>query len=358
MEPSASPDEYHYILGDYVATGGEDALYRASLLSQACIESGLGPEDIVALHFEALERILAARSPMERLRCASEAQQFLLEVMIAYGVRYREYLDLRLKESLQNAEARGALERERSLDAERLERERADMLAVIAHELRTPLTAALGQLDLAERFLQKGSTEQVRPLLGSAREALQRLSRLSADLVEATHGGAPALNPAPLRLQEVVAQACAWAAPAATEQGVTLVRDGHEADVSVVADCDALLSVLGNLLSNAIRYTPSGGKVMVRYGRETDHVWLEVQDTGLGMTPEVQARVFEKFYRGQEARALEPKGLGLGLSLVAQLVTAHRGEIQVQSQFGHGSAFRVVLPLPRGAAEGSHDGTR
>jgi two-component system OmpR family sensor kinase len=76
------------------------------------------------------------------------------------------------------------------------------------------------------------------------------------------------------------------------------------------------------------------------------------------MTPEVQARVFEKFYRGQEARALEPKGLGLGLSLVAQLVAAHGGEIQVQSQFGHGSAFRVVLPLQRDTAEGSDDGTR
>jgi signal transduction histidine kinase len=138
--------------------------------------------------------------------------------------------------------------------------------------------------------------------------------------------------------------------------------------VLVRGDADALLSVLGNLLSNAVRYTSPGGRVVVHHGLLTDDTgrwgWMEVKDTGIGMTPEVQSRIFEKFYRAPEAALQEGagSGLGLGLALVQQFVAAHEGRIEVRSVPGEGSTFRVHLradeaqPTTDGASapDGSH----
>src|SRR5215216_740465 len=90
-------ETYAEILHDYLREHGEEALYRVSLLSQTLIEGGLGPEDIIALHFESLEQVTEGLSHREQLRAASDAQQFLLEVMIAYGVRFKEYLEMKLQ---------------------------------------------------------------------------------------------------------------------------------------------------------------------------------------------------------------------------------------------------------------------
>ena len=171
-----------------------------------------------------------------------------------------------------------------------------------------------------------------------------------------SRGAAPDLRFERQPLAETTAQACAWAASAAREKGVTLVAEPSAADVEVLADSDALLSVLGNLLSNAVRYTPSGGRVTVRYGRTDELAWVEVADTGIGMTEEVRGRIFEKFYRGPEARSVEAQGLGLGLALVHQLVTAHGGQIEVESAPGQGSTFRVLLPLRPPGERGEEHG--
>src|ERR671929_795823 len=172
---------YEAALRDYLRTRNEAALFQASLLSQHFVESGLGPDDIIALHFEALEVVLGELTPREQTRTVSDAHQFLLEVMIAYGVRYKEYLELKLRESIREAEVRAELEQQRAREAERAEQERGELLAGIAHELRTPITAAKGNLELAVRSLSRGQTETLVPLLGSTREAIDRLSRLTGD---------------------------------------------------------------------------------------------------------------------------------------------------------------------------------
>jgi signal transduction histidine kinase len=346
---SVPSDAYERILAEYLSSRGEEALYQASLLSVMCIQDGLGPEDIIALHFDCLERLVQVYRPVDRARANADGQQFLLEMMIAYGVRYREHLEMKLAESQRDAEARSARDSERALDTQRLERERADILATIAHELRTPLTAAMGQLALATRRLDGGQVEQVPPLLGSAQQALQRLSRLSADLAEVSRGEAPLLQPALHTLDELIDQACAWAQPSAAEKRIVLVRATDHPGPEVRVDPDAVLSILGNLLSNAIRYTPEGGQVVVRQDSDASSVRVEVQDSGIGIPPEVRERIFERFYRGPEARTMEAQGLGLGLSLVQQLVLAHGGRVEVDSEMGRGSIFRVLFP--RGAPD-------
>lgn len=120
----------------------------------------------------------------------------------------------------------------------------------------------------------------------------------------------------------------------------------EEADdqVAVFADYDELLIVLNNLLSNAIRYTPEGGKVSLRPFAEANFVVFEMKDTGIGIAPEHQARIFERFYRVDRARSRELGGTGLGLSIVKHLTQALGGTVHLTSKIGQGSSFRVKLP--------------
>lgn len=338
-----SADDYRPTLARYLLQRGEEPLYRAMLLSESFIESGLGPEDIIALHMESLEQIFQGMSHREQIRASSDAHQFLLEMMIAYGVRYKEYLELKLRERLRDAESQAARAWERTLEAERLQREKGEILGVIAHELRTPITVAKGQIDLAARSLARGQVEQIPGQLGAARQALDRLSRLSGDLVEASRGAVPALECSPQRLDAIITQATDWVRPSAASKGLSLVVEAGE-ELVVYGNTDALLSVLGNLLSNAVRYTPAGGQITVRAGSDGERAWVEVSDTGIGMSPDVQARIFEKFFRAPQARQVEAQGLGLGLSLVRQMVEAQHGQVEVDSMPGEGSTFRVFIP--------------
>lgn len=341
-------EAYADALAEYCRNRSEAALYRASLVSQTFVESGLGPEDIIALHCEALEGILAGRSARDQVQATGDSHQFLLEVMIAYGVKYKDFLELRLSQSLHEAETRSERDRERIQEAERIGREKDEILAVIAHELRTPLSAARGSVDLAVRSLTRGRTDRLEPLLGTTRQALDRLSRLTGDLVEASRGSPPALDRRPHALEKIVEQAFSWAQPAALAKGVALHAQDANATIPVIASGDALLSVFGNILSNAVRYTPVGGNVNVRQGVEGNWAWVEIEDTGIGMPADVLSRIFDKFYRGPEARMIESQGLGLGLTLVQQFVSAHAGRLEVESAAGSGSKFKVWLPLAEG----------
>jgi signal transduction histidine kinase len=341
---SPGAESYGAILAEYLEHHSEHALYRASDLSRELVQAGLGPEDIIALHMEMLEQLTAELPLREQVRAGSDGHQFLLEVMIAYGVYYKEYLELRLADTLREADARLALAHEHSQELERIGREKEEILSVIAHELRTPLTAVQMNISLLERTLLSKRSDEAPRYLAPAREAIERLSRLTGDLVEASRNAPPTLVFSPIDLRPVVAQACRWVQPTAEAKPITLTIPPGDQPVPVYGNADALLSVVGNLLANAVRYTPAGGSVTVEQGGDSAEAWVVVRDTGLGMSPETQAAMFDKFYRGSEARQAEPRGLGLGLTLVQQLVTAHAGRIEVTSAPGKGSTFRVVLP--------------
>jgi signal transduction histidine kinase len=342
-DPPSSVESYAEILDSYFTSRAEEALYRASLLSQKFIEEGLGPEEIIAVHAEAVELATRGLGYRARARASTDALQFLLEMMIAYGVQYRAYLDLRLREREHETEARLALERQRVVDAEQSERDKEEILATISHELRTPITAAIGNIDLARRSLDRQQLERLPRQLTSARDALGRLSRLTDDLIGASRDGLPTLALQLIDAGEVLRQACAWARPMADEKQITLDLSAIGA-VDAVGDSDALLTVFGNLLSNAIRYTPSGGQIEVRSGIDDSWAWFSVTDSGIGMTPETKARIFEKFYRAPDVKRDEPRGLGLGLAITQRLVAAHGGHLDVESTLGRGSTFRVRLP--------------
>lgn len=338
-------ESYPAVLGEYIHEHSESSLYRASVLSQIFVENGMGPDEIIAFHFEALEQVMKGASHREQARAIADAHQFLLEVMIAYGVRFKEYLELKVRDSIREAELRANVDRQRALEAQQAERQKSEIMAMISHELRTPLTAAKGNIDIAVYSMNRGQVERVVPLLGNAQEALERLSRLTADLVEASRGEPPKLEFAEVDLNAVVDQACRWVHAAAASKNIFLKVEKADGPVPVRANTDAMLSALGNLLSNAVRYTPNGGEIAVRMRNGDGQAAIEVQDNGIGMTPEVQERIFERFYRGPQARSVDGRGLGLGLALALDMVRAHEGRLEVESVPGDGSTFRIVLPL-------------
>jgi signal transduction histidine kinase len=276
--------------------------------------------------------------------------------MIAYGVQYRRYLDMRLTERDRAAAAESELARQRASDAEHASREKTEFLAVVAHELRTPLTVAKGNVDLAINQADRQRWDRLPRALGSARDAIQRLVRLSDELVEVSRGEARPLELVPLDVGAVTMQACEWAQIDAGRKSVDLTWHSSAEGQIVLGDRDALLMIFGNLLSNAVRYTDPGGRVDVRTISADGTYLIEVVDTGIGMTPEVVERIFDDFFRAEEARNHDSNGLGLGLALAHRLVIAHGGRLEVESEHGRGSTFRVILPANLVAASGSNNG--
>lgn len=354
---AAGTDVYTSTLTEYLRARSESALYHASLLGQQFVEQGLGPDDIVALHGEALDQAMRGIPPRLTAVVAVDGLQFLLEVMIAFGVHHRHYLELRLAERSQQAELALARERQRAEDAARADQDKATLLATISHELRTPITAVRGSLQMIDRFVARGQVELLGQVVSQALVGVDRLVRLGDALVAASRGEAQELALTVRDLVPTLRQACAWIEAAATSKGLALSCAGPPGPLLVAADADALLSVFSNLLANASRYTPAGGQVALTWGHsdETASAWVEVRDTGIGMSPATQAHIFERFYRAPEAPAVEASGLGLGLALVHQLVQAHGGTVTVTSAVGAGSTFRVLLPLADAEREESTD---
>jgi signal transduction histidine kinase len=347
-------DVYARALTAYCRTRAASALAEAERLAAAFAAEGVGPDTIVEVHLESLVAAMDVLPARQRAQGSLASHQFLLEVVMGYGALVREQLD-RLETTsgrrVRRAEKSAARDRARAETSERIGQDQSDALASVAHEMAQPLVALDGNLQLAERALARGEGKRVGPRIGRSREALSRLAGLIADLHRSARGEAWELETEPVDLAEVVEQAVEAARGAAAEKEISLTRAGLAGAPHLVdGDADALLSVVGNLLSNAIRYTPAGGRVAVHQLLEGDRLLTEVRDTGIGIAPELQARIFERLYRAPEARAMVAQGLGVGLALARRLVLAHGGTIEVESEPGRGSTFRLVLPVASMAA--------
>ena len=225
-----------------------------------------------------------------------------------------------------------------------LERERA-FLADAAHELRTPLTA----LDLQAQTVVEAREEDRAAALGDLRSGVARVARLVEQLLALAreqHGASAA--PVPLDLDELVRRTVADFVPLAEAAGIDLGIEAAEA-VRVSGDADALRRLLGNLLDNAVRYTPAGGRVDVTVGREAGvppRAVVTVTDTGPGISPDERERVFARFHR---VPGTAGTGSGLGLALVRSIAARHDGAVALEDGPG-GRGLRAVLRLPAVAA--------
>ncbi|MGB2711617.1 MAG: ATP-binding protein, partial [Conexibacter sp.] len=235
----------------------------------------------------------------------------------------------------------------REVTAEReAEHAKEDFFALVSHELRTPLTAILGYVELVlGDDAEPLPAEHERHLAVVERNA-RRLLRLVGDLLFAAQveNGSLLLEPDSVDLAQVVQEAVELARPRAEATSTTLT-----AEVVAVPPClgdrDRLAQVLDNLLSNALKFTPAGGNVAVRLAREQDGVRVEVRDSGVGIPAEELPRLYDRFYRAQNANARAVPGLGLGLMIVHAIVEGHGGTIAVHSDIGAGTTVVVQLPL-------------
>jgi signal transduction histidine kinase len=222
---------------------------------------------------------------------------------------------------------------------ERLFHARQRFLADVSHELRTPLTTIRGNVDLMRRI---GEADP--EILDVVQEELERMTRLVGDLMllaRADTGGLP-IQRQSVELDTLFLDVYRQVRSIDHDVQITV----EEVDqVGVLGDSDRLKQLILNLVDNAIKYTPPGGKVMMSLSKEDGRSELVVKDTGIGIPAEDLPHIFDRFYRVDKARTRVQGGSGLGLSIAKWIVEAHNGRIEVESEVGKGTTFRVYLPV-------------
>jgi PAS domain S-box-containing protein len=290
---------------------------------------------------------------------------------IARDITDRKLSEMALREARKVAEAATA-EKERLLTSERIARAEAErasrmkdeFLANLSHELRTPLNAVLGWASVL-RASHRQDLE-----LAQGLEAIDRNARVQAqiidDLLDMSRiiSGKVRLDVQPLDLPSVVLEAIETMRVAASTKGVRLQTVLDPLNASVSGDPNRLQQVFWNLLSNAIKFTPKGGRVQVVLERVDSHVEVSVIDTGEGIAPEFLPYIFNRFEQADASTTRRHGGLGLGLSIVKNLVELHGGSVRAKSGgIGKGATFIVSLPLkifhpPPDEGEGEHPRAR
>ena len=249
------------------------------------------------------------------------------------------------------------------LDGERRQAEEAlrakrELIANVSHELRTPLASIRAH---AESLLMRSGEADVRQrteALGIVHRETEHLGRLIDDLfmLSTAEAGALRLTIRDVDVGEVVDGVVQGFEPLARQGRVSLLHAPAPALPPVRADRERLVQLLGNLVRNALRFTLEGGLVSLRAEQAGDAVRVTVEDTGLGIPPDRLPHLFERFYRGDEARDRPSGGAGLGLAIVRELVEAMGGTIGVDSVVGEGSRFWFTLPVASSPVASSPDG--
>jgi signal transduction histidine kinase len=222
---------------------------------------------------------------------------------------------------------------------------KGDFLATMSHELRTPLNSILGfsEVLLTGNHLDEKQQRWVQNIQTSG----GRLLNLINDILDLAkiEAGKMKVRPEEFGIQDVCEGMLNMFRPLAEKKNIDLRGQVDPRIPTVWQDVNKLQQILSNLLSNAIKFTPEGGRVLVKAEAEPSHVIITVTDTGVGIAPEEQELVFEKFRQSGNPLTREHAGTGLGLSIVRELTKLLGGEVTLQSELGRGSTFRIRLPL-------------
>ena len=226
-----------------------------------------------------------------------------------------------------------------SADLAQASRLRQQMTADIAHDLRTPLSVILGYSEA----LQDGKLPGTPETFGAMHRQAQHLNRLIDDLrtLSLADAGQLSLQRRPVQARALLEHTALANLPAAESRGIRLEVAGEEATVSV--DPDRLVQVLGNLVSNALRHTPDGGRIVLSSGRARSGIFLSVADSGPGIPPDDLPHIFDRFYRGDKARP-DDGASGLGLAIARSLVEVHGGQLTAANDPQGGARFTILLP--------------
>lgn len=237
-------------------------------------------------------------------------------------------------------------ERAERIALERQAKERSEFIAAISHELKTPLTSIIASGDLLSEEIQGEEQEPQRRLIQNIVHSAHSLLARLDELLDADKKGVrrPRLQLKPLDIKFLLEDVKARVSPIAKSKEQSLTLDLPDSLPIAAADAQQLEQVLLNLLTNASKFTPEGGSIILRAKKRKADLVVEVQDSGIGIPKEEQARLFQPYSRVESDRQSYP-GLGLGLALAKQIVELHGGKIWVESELGKGSTFAFSLPL-------------
>jgi signal transduction histidine kinase len=226
-----------------------------------------------------------------------------------------------------------------------LDKEKTDFMHLVTHELRSPLTGMRSILQTFLSMYMGPLSEEQRALLTRADARAEAMIALVNDLLRLAHARAETPpEKVGFDLGEEVHSVCEFSRPQAEEAKIVLAVVVPSEPLLIVADRDDIHFVVTNLLSNALKYTPEGGRVEVALARTDAYATIAVRDTGIGIPAGELAKIFTEFFRGSNAKKRKTAGTGLGLAILKRLVDAHGGTVEVASVEGEGSTFTVRLP--------------
>ncbi|MCR4438794.1 MAG: response regulator [bacterium] len=231
-------------------------------------------------------------------------------------------------------------------EQKRIEKSKSDFVRMVAHELKAPIGAIEGYLNLILDGMVKGDQARQRQILERCRDRAAALLSLIRDLLDlsAIEAGKVAQEMAPVEVDKILKEVVELMGSEARAQEVTLKLSTAERLPKVVGDREDLMRVFTNLVSNAIKYNRPGGEVTVSASSQDSYLVVAVKDTGFGIPPEEQSRIFDEFYRVKTEHTRKICGTGLGLAIAKRIVECHRGYIEVESEVDRGSTFAVHLP--------------
>ncbi|HUX77875.1 MAG TPA: ATP-binding protein [Anaerolineae bacterium] len=295
-------------------------------------QSGLEVRSLLAVPLQIKDRCIGVVEAVNK----QGGQQFIQE-----DVETLMALAAQAAVAIENARLVGALRKAYDRLGQ-LDRLKSDFIAIASHELRTPLSLILLYAAVLRGQLGDASGTQV--------EAVQRAAMRLKNIIDTMlnlrylETGQMDLAPACFDLRAEVEGACEDYEALAETGGVELFANVPDGEVLVFADREKVRVMLDNLISNAVRFTPPGGRVRVMLGGQGDEVEVAVIDTGVGIAPEELERIFDRFYQVEDPMTRRHGGMGLGLTIVKELVNLHGGRVWAESVPGQGSRFVVALP--------------